>query len=64
MAEVVHDHEEDVKEVGPQNVLRPMVVDDIRPAPPGITEDVFHLMYTSYKLATSAAATKKTRAVR
>lgn len=31
MAKVVNDYEEDVEEIGPQDVLRPVMVDDVVP---------------------------------
>ena len=37
VTEVVYDHEEDVEEVGPQDVLGPVMMDDIAPASAGIT---------------------------
>ena len=42
MAKVVHDHEENVEEVSSQDVLRPVMMDDIVPAFLGILENTFH----------------------
>ena len=42
MAKVVHDHEENVEEVSSQDVLRPVMMDDIVPAFLGMLENAFH----------------------
>lgn len=36
VAEVVHDHKKDIGEVGPEDVLRPTVMDNIVPASPEV----------------------------